>query len=344
MLQNAFFAFNTMELRQLEAFAAVISTGSVTAAGRMLGRSQPAISRLVQELEQEIGYALFSRNGPRITPNEQGFLLYEDVAHALHSLQQIRQRAREIAGGSQRPLNLLATPALAAGLVPAALARLEGAMAQSISHIQLRSASPEQVAQGVLTGAAQLGVSSLPLEHRGLQVHWIGRAPCVAVLPEADPLAAFDVVPLLALAERRIITMANPYRLRGRLDEAFAAARPGAQPGDTQFMETNASVNAMAAVRAGLGVSVLEPVTALGLPLQGVVVRPLDTEIPFLFGVVSQQATPCTPAMDALCQALTQVAQALLPGFVLHDARAHAALLEEMLPEGQRPGAGPQEL
>src|SRR5690606_37901256 len=118
-----------MELRQLEAFAAVISTGSVTAAGRMLGRSQPAISRLVQELEQEIGYALFSRNGPRITPNEQGFLLYEDVAHALHSLQQIRQRAREIAGGSQRPLNLLATPALAAGLVPAALARLEGAMA-----------------------------------------------------------------------------------------------------------------------------------------------------------------------------------------------------------------------
>ena len=62
-----------------------------------------------------------------------------------------------------------------------------------------------------------------------------------------------------------------------------------------------------------------------------------------MFGVVSQQATPCTPAMDALCQALTEVAQALLPGFVLHDARAHAALLEEMLPEGQRPATGTPE-
>ncbi len=326
-----------MELRQLEAFAAVISTGSVTAAGRSLGRSQPAISRLVQELEHEIGYALFSRNGPRVTPTEQGFLLYEDVAHALQSLQHIRQRAREIAQGSQRPLNLLATPALAAGLVPEALAQLEGEAADSMSHIRLRSASPEQVAHGVLTGAAQMGVSSLPLEHRGLQVHWIGRAPCVAVLPQGDPLAALDVVPLSALAERRVITMTNPYRLRGRLDDAFAAARPGTPPSQTQFMETNASVNAMAAVRAGLGVSVLEPVTAWGLPLHGVAVRPLDTEIPFLFGVVTQQATPCTPAMDALCQTLTEVAQRLLPGFVLHDAREHAALLEEMLPHGCPP-------
>ena len=82
-----------MELRQLEAFAAVMSTGSVTAAGRLLGRSQPAISRLLQELEAEIGYPLFARSGPRVTPTEQGFLLYDDVERALTSLQQIRGRA-----------------------------------------------------------------------------------------------------------------------------------------------------------------------------------------------------------------------------------------------------------
>ena len=94
-----------MELRQLEAFAAVMSTGSVTAAGRLLGRSQPAISRLLQELEAEIGYALFSRSGPRVTPTEQGFLLYEDVERALAGMRQIRERAGEIARPGPAPLD-----------------------------------------------------------------------------------------------------------------------------------------------------------------------------------------------------------------------------------------------
>ena len=331
-----------MELRQLEAFAAVMSTGSVTAAGRVLGRSQPAVTRLVQELEAEIGYPLFSRNGPRVSPTEQAFLLFEDVEHALQSLQQIRRRAKEIEHGLKRPLHMLATSALSSGLIPAALALLEKSGHQpTVSQIHLRSASPERVAHGVLTGTAQLGVTSLPLDHRGLQVHWIAEAPCVAVLPESDPLAKLDIVPLTELAQRRLITLANPYRLLGRLDDAFAAASTAEQTASQQFLKTNSSVNAMAAVRAGLGVSVLEPVTAFGLPLQGIAVRALDTHIPFLFGMVSQQTTPFTPAMDALCNALTEAARALLPGFVLHDASKHAELLLQHAVPQKPAGAHP---
>ena len=82
-----------MEIRQLEAFAAVVTTGSVTAAGRLLGRSQPAITRLIQELEAELGFALFTRSGPRVSPTEQGFLLYDEVEQTLAGMQQIRNRA-----------------------------------------------------------------------------------------------------------------------------------------------------------------------------------------------------------------------------------------------------------
>ncbi|GAB2465491.1 LysR family transcriptional regulator [Comamonas humi] len=325
-----------MELRQLEAFAAVMSTGSVTAAGRLLGRSQPAVSRLVQELEAEIGYELFARNGPRVTPTEQGFLLYEDVEHALTGLQQIRRRAKEIEQGLRRPLRVVATTALAAGLVPQALARIEGA--EAAGAIQLRSAAPERVVHDVLSGAAHLGVTSLPLEHRGLQVHWIGQAACVAVLPESDPLAQLDRVPLAALAERQIVTMANPYRLRHRLDAAFAEAQAGGDGAERpmpRLIETNSSLNAMMMVRAGLGVAVLEPVTAHGVPLPGVAVRALDTDIPFLFGAVTRQAAPFQPAMDALMAALAEAAAALLPGFVLHDAASHGALLQQAAQEAE---------
>ncbi|MEN5397628.1 LysR family transcriptional regulator [Achromobacter xylosoxidans] len=310
-----------MELRQLEAFAAVMSTGSVTAAGRLLGRSQPAISRLLQELEAEIGYALFARSGPRVTPTEQGFLLYDDVERALSGLRQIRDRAEEIARGQAQPLLLAATSALAAGLVPDALKRIEP-HANLAPRIELRSASPERVVHAVLSGAAQLGATSLPLEHRGLTVHWIGQAPCVVALPENDPAARHDVVPVAELAGRRVITMANPYRLRRRLDAALGHAA-GA-------IETNSSVNALAAVRAGLGVSVLEPITAYGAPMAGVAIRPIDLDIPFFFGVITSQSQPLTPACQAMADALAQAAAQLLPGFVLHDACQHGALLQSI--------------
>lgn len=310
-----------MELRQLEAFAAVMSTGSVTAAGRLLGRSQPAISRLLQELEAEIGYALFARSGPRVTPTEQGFLLYDDVERALSSLRQIRDRAEEIARGQVQPLLLAATSALAAGLVPDALKRIEP-HANLAPRIELRSASPERVVHAVLSGTAQLGATSLPLEHRGLTVHWIGQAPCVVALPENDPAARHDVVPVAELAGRRVITMANPYRLRRRLDAALGHAA-GA-------IETNSSVNALAAVRAGLGVSVLEPITAYGAPMAGVAIRPIDLDIPFFFGVITSQSQPLTPACQAMADALAQAAAQLLPGFVLHDACQHGALLQSI--------------
>lgn len=309
-----------MELRQLEAFAAVMSTGSVTAAGRLLGRSQPAISRLLQELEAEIGYALFARSGPRVTPTEQGFLLYDDVERALSSLRQIRDRAEEIARGQAQPLLLAATSALAAGLVPDALKRIEAQAGNT--RVQLRSASPERVVHAVLSGAAQLGATSLPLEHRGLTVHWIGQAPCVVALPENDPAARHEVVPVAELAGRRVITMANPYRLRRRLDAALGHAA-GA-------IETNSSVNALAAVRAGLGVSVLEPITAYGAPMAGVAIRPIDLDIPFFFGVITSQSQPLTPACQAMVDALAQAAAQLLPGFVLHDACQHGALLQSI--------------
>lgn len=312
-----------MELRQLEAFAAVMSTGSVTAAGRLLGRSQPAISRLLQELEAEIGYPLFARSGPRVTPTEQGFLLYDDVERALTSLQQIRGRADEIARGQAQPLLVTATSALAAGLVPAALKRIEDRL--GAARVQLRSASPERVVHAVLSGAAQLGVTSLPLEHRGLTVHWIAQAPCVVALPEDDPVAQHAVVPVSALAGRRLITMANPYRLRRRLD---AALSHNVQALGT--IETNSSINALAAVRAGLGVSVLEPVTAYGSPVAGVAIRPIDLDIPFFFGVITPQSQTLTPACQAMADALAEAAAALLPGFVLHDACEHSALLQSI--------------
>jgi DNA-binding transcriptional LysR family regulator len=162
--------------------------------------------------------------------------------------------------------------------------------------------------------------------------------PCVAVLPQDDPLAAHEVVPLALLAQRRLITMSNPFRLRRRLDATLASAGHLLTRGDA-LIETNSSVNAQALARAGLGVAVLEPLTAYGAPLEGLAVRPLDTDIPFVFGVVTPQARPVTPPVRALIDALLAAASAL-PHFVRHDASAHGALLRTLYGDGANDADG----
>ncbi|MDB5897140.1 MAG: LysR family transcriptional regulator [Ramlibacter sp.] len=313
-----------------------MTTGSVTGAARLLARSQPAVTRLVQELESEIGYDLLTRKGPRVTPTEQGLLLFDEVERALGGLRRVRERAGEIARGQSGPLLIAATSALAIGLVPEALRRVEAKGGPLSVH--LRSAAPEEVVHAVLFGAVQIGATSLPFGHAGVAPHWIGQVPCVAVLPHDHPLARKRKVSLAALASQRLVTMSNPFRLRHRLDAALA--REGVEKSRTQpLIETNSSANAMALVRAGLGVAVLESITAGGGLPEGLVVRPLDTHIPFFFGVVKAEARPLTPTAEAVADAMLQAA-ATLPGFVRHDPKDHDALLRAL--HGEDDAAAPR--
>ncbi len=310
-----------MELHQLEAFSAVMSAGSVTAAAGLLGRSQPGVSRTIQDLEQEIGYPLFHRKGPRVTPTDRAFLLYEEVERMLVGLERIRSSALAIGRGETPPLRIAATPALAAALAPRALVRLGAAAAPR--ETQVRSASAEQVVQALLSRAADLGIATLPLDHASLDLHYLIEAPCVAVVRQDDALADAPVIRLADLAGRPLATVAHRHRLRRRIDQAFASA---SLPAHVVF-ESNASLNAVIAAHSGLAVAIVDPATAYGTPLDGVVARPLDTPIPFFFGVVTPSGKPRSAAIDALIGAIGDVAQTLLPGATRHLPAQHAALL-----------------
>jgi DNA-binding transcriptional LysR family regulator len=310
-----------MELHQLEAFSAVMSAGSVTGAARLLGRSQPGVSRMIQDLEQEIDYLLFDRKGPRVTPTERAFLLYAEVERMLVGLERIRASALAIGRNETPPLRIAATPALAAALAPRAIARLEQDAA--MQGTQLRSASAEQVVQALLSRSVDVGIATLPLDHAALDLHFLIEAPCVAVVSEDDPLAGAPVIALRDLAARKIATVANRYRLRRRIDAAFESAGLAS----TVAFESNASLNAVMAAQAKLAVAVVDPATAFGTPVQGVVVRPIDVNIPFYYGVVTASGKPVTPAIDTLIAAIGLVSLELLPGAVRHQATQHDALL-----------------
>ncbi|MET3646881.1 DNA-binding transcriptional LysR family regulator [Phyllobacterium ifriqiyense] len=309
-----------------------MSAGSVTGAARLLGRSQPAVSRLIQDLEADLGYALLHRSGPRITPTSRGLQFHAEVERHLASLTHIRERANAIGLDEPISLTIAATPSLAAGVLPRALAAVSPDLIPRHLHIQALAA--ENVVQAVLARSADFGIASLPLEHPGLDVHWIADAPCVVALAVDDPLAGNDVVRLADLAERRIITLANPFRLRHRIDEALA--RAGVVP--QRIIDVNSSMTALTMVRVGLGVALVEPATVVGVPLEGIVMRTLDQTIPFLFGAISPAAHPLSPTVAAVIDAARAVALAM-PGCRLRELGGDGALAEaiygnSIVPEG----------
>lgn len=317
-----------MDLRQLEAFAAVMSAGSITGAARLLGRSQPALTRLIQELEETLGFSVLHRSGPRVTPTEQGLRFHQEVEPVITWLRHLRERAAAIAEDKPRSLEISAIASFAAGMLPAALARLgQGALPE---QVHIRAALAEQVVQSVATHVAEIGVTSLPVDHPALEIHWIGEAPCVAAVRADDPLAAAQTIPLAAVEGRRLITMANPFRWRRRVDMALEQA--GVRP--ASILDANTSNTALMAARAGLGIAILEPVVAYGMPLDGVAIRKLDVPISFFWGVVTPYGRPSTPLVEGLVAALEAVARETLPGFVKHPPTARDRLMADISGRG----------
>ena len=308
-----------IDIRLLEAFAAVMSAGSITGAAKLLGRSQPVVTRQIQDLEADVGYLLLSRNGPRISPTPKGILFHAEVERLLLGLKHIRQRAAAIGAGRLPVLSLAAIPALAAGFVPVALAALEREPLPRQIHVQALAA--ENVVQSVLSQSVDFGLASLPVQHPGLDVLWICEVPCVACLASDHPLAKRKVIRLKDLGGRRLLTMANPYRLRRRVEEALE--REGVVPGET--IDTNASLTAIAMAKQSLGIAIVEPILTSSLPVEGVVTRRLDVSIPFLFAALSPTGRELTPTVTALNDAL-RAAVALMSGAKLHSGTA--ALLE----------------
>src|SRR5918995_2708715 len=97
-----------MNLRQIEAFRAVMVHGSATAAARSLGISQPAVTRLIRLLEVRSRIRLFARERGRLVPTRDAMLLDEEVGRIYYGIERVRSvmvRLRDHGGGYLRILS-----------------------------------------------------------------------------------------------------------------------------------------------------------------------------------------------------------------------------------------------
>ena len=262
-------------MRDLEVFVSVMATGSMTGAARQLGIGQPAVTRMVRNLEDTIGFDLFQRNGPRISPTPKGLRFFEDARRLLSSFETMLHRAASLREDRLRALSLVATPTMAAGLVPELLAGLSVPLPPSLS---LQTMDAEHVASAVHAGAADYGFCALPLSHADIDCIATARAGLVGVVPDDMPDEPLD---LTLFRSHRLLTVGNINRIRPAIDAALTAA--GVVP--MAELTTNSSLNASRAAAAGLGIALIDCVSAHGIAIRGARVVPLRDGIPYEWGV-----------------------------------------------------------
>lgn len=305
-----------MEIRQFEAFAAVHTSGSVTAAARLLDRSQPVVSRQLQDLEQQLGFTLFARTRPQVTLTEQGRQFLDEVRNVLAGLQQLEARSREIAEGRLRPVRIAASMSLGSSLLPAALAHIDHDAPLFESQLHVDVIPSGNIVETLLDGRTDVAFTSLPLELGRCQLHWCAQAPCHVALPEAHVLADRPVIDALELMHDTVITPSNASRMRHRLSTALLQpSRPDTQ----RRIVTNSALAAVMMVQAGLGVALVDPCVFLHVNLPGVVYRPLHSYVPYTFGAVTHGDRPPSDEVRRLIDAVRHYAFTHIPHLVEGD-------------------------
>jgi DNA-binding transcriptional LysR family regulator len=298
-----------LDFRQLEAFVTVVSTGSMTVAARVLGTSQPTVSRLVQDLESSVGFQLLTRNGPKIIPTHDGLDFYSEAEGLLNAVVRLEHRARDIATSAPRSFNIASISSVGVAFVPKILARMPAE--QTPGKIGLSLQRAEIVPQMVVNGQADLGFANPPLDHPGLEIIGSFAAPCVAALPDKDMLASKKLLKIDDFRGRRFATLGDRFRFRRMVDDALAERGIHIE----QEISCSSTIAALHCIQSGSAVGIVDPLTAFSVPLDKVVIRPLAEEILFSWSVIVAEGHPQLSVLRDLVSLHEEVVGEAVPGF-----------------------------
>jgi DNA-binding transcriptional LysR family regulator len=293
--------------RQVEAFRAMMLTGSVTDAAKLMAVTQPAVSRLLRDFQALLKMELFERRGSGLVPTASATALYMEVERSFVGLERIAAAAEEIRGRRTGTLRIAALPALSNGYLP----RLAGGFLKERPNLNLSffGVISPLVIDWVLNNQCDIGFAEVPIAHSGLPSVRLPALPRVAVLPANHRLAAKATLEPRDFEGEAFVSLSAGSTSRHLIDQAF-------NRDDVRRVlrvEANLSEIMCGMVSSGLGVAICDPFTAQEFEGRGVVVRRFLPRIDFEFAAVfPAQRSPSPVALDlveVMQQALSELSR-----------------------------------
>jgi DNA-binding transcriptional LysR family regulator len=251
LVATAVRAVGKLNLRQLEVFNAIVLSGSITAAARLLHISQPGISRSLSNLERDVGFALFIRDKKRIVITPEGLRFYEEVRRSYFGLDRLAQAAQEIRELGRVHLRIASMPALSCGMVPHAIKMfLEQNPALKLSFEAHMS---HHVIDSVANQRVDIGIAQVAPEYPGLKIHSSFRSDCVCVVPIGHPYRDKEFIELADLQDQPFVALPQHTIGERPFNDVFMV---------TPKIETLGTSTACAMVAEGIGIAIVDPFSA----------------------------------------------------------------------------------
>jgi DNA-binding transcriptional LysR family regulator len=217
-----------MELRHLRYFLAVAETLNFSRAAGRLRVAQPALSRQIHDLEEQLGFRLFERTTTKVSLTEAGRFLQLQLGKLLMQLDIVLTGAQRIAKGTTGDFRIGTTwnsAELFTFVTDAARELHEGHPELSIDFVELL---PHEQIQAVRDQKIDVGFTSRfrLTPRKDIDHCLIYSGALLAVLPETHPLAKQAEVRLRDLKEERWIALAEGASGRGRAGRAIVGRQP----------------------------------------------------------------------------------------------------------------------
>lgn len=248
-----------LNLRQVEAFKAVIEHGTVSRAAEVMNVSQPAISKLVAHLEEDTDLRLFERVKGRLAPTPYGMRLYEEIDRIFAGLRQVENAVEAIRRDEQGRLLIGVMPALSGSFIERATSSFLARQPGVFCSVQSRSS--QWITDGLVTRKLDVGLVIAPIDNPYVVTEPLMGHPVVCIAPLDHPLAAKSVVTPEDLVGVPFVSFDPESHTSQRVTSTLHAH--GVVP--NTVMVVNVSPTLCEFVAAGVGVSLVHPLIVGGM-------------------------------------------------------------------------------
>jgi len=205
-----------MNYRQIEIFSAIMERASVTEAARHLGLSQPAVSKSLKALEDQLGLRLFNRTTRGLHATDEARELHAEARRMLQGFEHLGTFAKNLHQLEHARLVVGVMPALATSW----LARVVTSFSQAYPEVSivLRALGSATIVKQVAQGELDVGVGNVREENPAVVKRKLSDLHLVCMVPSGHHLAGNQVIVPSDLKNESIVLLSGQDEFRRMLD------------------------------------------------------------------------------------------------------------------------------